>query len=116
MPFDILGFAVTDQFCIIPLREVSRSERGGFWKVETEICGAVDPQEHCEDHHDCYFKTLFLEESGGVNIPRVKDNVFMSFDTAKEYALKEISEAISLQERYIASLRSRRNHLNELTG
>ena len=96
----VMCFAVTDQFSIIPLKEVSRVEGDGFIEIETEICGEVKYQRHCDVHHEEYFKSLYLTKCGEVD----KNTVFMSLGAAKEWASKAIKTAISVKENDIASL------------
>jgi len=100
---DTVYFAVTDDFDIISLREVSRTlenEGDDFYVIETELLGSARHKKRFELKHESRFKTLFLIQDA--ECP--EGNVFVSLNAAKESVYRSISGSISLKQSEINAL------------
>lgn len=88
-------YAVTDQFCIIPLHVVSREHhemedtKESFTVIETEIDGEVKYKTHCDAHWEIYFKEFYIIEE----LP--PSNIFETYEEAEYYKITRMSKEIS---------------------
>jgi hypothetical protein len=107
----IMCFAVTDQWAIIPLREVSRTvyTEDEIAVIVTEICGEVEYSRHCEAHHDIYFRTMYLTPEGEPD----KNTVFMTLQEAKDWASSHIKTDMVSKRRELRQLQTKLEKLEE---
>lgn len=103
----IVCFAVTDQFAIIPLREIARTETDGMTLIETKIDGDVEYVSHCECHHRIYFREMWLDDDGKPD----KGTVFMTLSEAKKWVASSIKIKIAEKRRELKSLQTKLDKL-----
>jgi len=99
----VLCFAVTDQFNIIPLKEVGRKVYpDNFIMISTEIIGKVNNTGHCQAHHKAYFASIWLTKEGSPD----KQGVFLTKSEANAYALTQINDSIAHKQSEIGRLKT----------
>lgn len=101
-------FAVSDQQVVIPLKVVDCIERGDIKKITTEIVG--DACQHAIDHHDVYFKEMWINNQGELT----KKNVFMTKELALSGAISAAEDNLQLAERKVEGIKENIERLKQM--